>query len=438
MASTRRISIVTVSFGTAVAMWALGYVCRLPGAIVPGALLLPLMLACLVAGGLVLGRWSGEGARAGAYVGLLTGVINLLILGSLLAGDDQTLVPSRLLWVPGALAVSAALVAAGAAIAPRARALTTEQWRTWLAAVGVVATLLVVVAGGIVTSAEEGLAVPDWPNSFGSNMFLFPLARMTGGIYYEHAHRLYGSLVGLTTIVVAVTMFATRAAPTLRWLAGLAVLFVIVQGAMGGLRVTGSLTTSMAAADLAPSLPLAIAHGVFGQVFLVVMATIWAMSTGAWRTAPAPSGRAGSLPIILVVLVLLQLVTGALARHLYTVETPMPWPTHVHLTLAALVAVAALVVGFRAWAQGGVVILRRIGLAAVVVVGLQLLLGFGALVVVLARREGGPNPVEIIVTTLHQANGALILVAAAQLALWSQRLGGAPVEAAAEPSVSPA
>ena len=69
--------------------------------------------------------------------------------------------------------------------------------------VTVAATFLLVVAGGLVTSNEAGLAVVDWPNSFGYNMFLYPLAKMTGGIYYEHAHRLYGSLVGLTTIVLA-------------------------------------------------------------------------------------------------------------------------------------------------------------------------------------------------------------------------------------------
>jgi len=82
-------------------------------------------------------------------------------------------------------------------------------WRTGFAGVAVVAGLLVVVAGGLVTSLEAGLAVPDWPNSFGSNMFLYPLAKMTGGIYYEHAHRLYGSLVGLTTIVLAVVLWFT-------------------------------------------------------------------------------------------------------------------------------------------------------------------------------------------------------------------------------------
>ena len=60
--------------------------------------------------------------------------------------------------------------------------------------------------GGLVTSAEAGLAVVDWPNSFGYNMFLYPLARMTGGVYYEHAHRLLGSLVGLSTLVLALQL----------------------------------------------------------------------------------------------------------------------------------------------------------------------------------------------------------------------------------------
>ena len=66
------------------------------------------------------------------------------------------------------------------------------------------ATFILLMAGGLVTSNRAGMAVPDWPATFGSNMFLYPLSKMTGGIYFEHTHRLLGTFVGLAAITLAV------------------------------------------------------------------------------------------------------------------------------------------------------------------------------------------------------------------------------------------
>ena len=123
----------------------------------------------------------------------------------------------------------------------------------------------------MVTGQQAGLAVVDWPNSFGSNMFLYPLSRMTGGVFYEHAHRLLGSLVGLTTLVLAVFLWRTDERRGVKLLAAAALLLVIVQGVLGGLRVTGRFTSSMDPAHTDPNLTLAIVHGVTGQVFLSVL-----------------------------------------------------------------------------------------------------------------------------------------------------------------------
>ena len=87
------------------------------------------------------------------------------------------------------------------------------------------------------TSAEAGLAVADWPTSFGYNMFLYPFSRMTGGIYYEHAHRLLGALVGLTTLVLALFLQRVETRRWVRRLGWAALLMVVVQGVLGGLRV---------------------------------------------------------------------------------------------------------------------------------------------------------------------------------------------------------
>jgi heme a synthase len=91
-----------------------------------------------------------------------------------------------------------------------------------------IATLGLVGVGGLVTSHEVGMAVWDWPNTYGYNMFFFPVSRWVGGIFYEHTHRLVASAVGLMTAVLALWLYGWRARPFMRW-AGL-VLFALGLG----------------------------------------------------------------------------------------------------------------------------------------------------------------------------------------------------------------
>ena len=83
----------------------------------------------------------------------------------------------------------------------------------------VCATLLLVAAGGMVTSTSSGLSVPDWPTTYGQNMFAFPPSRMVGGIFYEHGHRLIASTVGFLTI--GLVLWVWRSDPR-RWMRTLA------------------------------------------------------------------------------------------------------------------------------------------------------------------------------------------------------------------------
>src|SRR5207302_1387662 len=86
-------------------------------------------------------------------------------------------------------------------------AVTDRRYNKWLnrfAWLTCVATLLLICSGGMVTSKNVGLAVPDWPTTFGYNMFLFPVSKWVGGILFEHTHRLMGSLVGFLTIILAI------------------------------------------------------------------------------------------------------------------------------------------------------------------------------------------------------------------------------------------
>src|SRR3954465_3193466 len=101
-----------------------------------------------------------------------------------------------------------------------------------------IATLFLICSGGMVTSKGVGLAVPDWPTTFGYNMFLFPVSRWVGGIFFEHTHRLIASTVGFLTIILAVWLWRVESR---RWLPILGLVSlgaVVLQGVLGGLRVT--------------------------------------------------------------------------------------------------------------------------------------------------------------------------------------------------------
>jgi cytochrome c oxidase assembly protein subunit 15 len=423
--------ILAIGFGTAVVMWAIGYICRIPPALTPSWLLLLLLLAAQFLGGFVAGRTTSAGWRGGLLCGGLTALINLLVLGSLLGGrGSRPAVPDAILWIPGSIIAGMVLGAAGAALSGRTgREPSPIRWTPQLARVGVGATLLLLVAGGVVTSEGAGLAVTDWPNSFGYNMFLFPLSRMTGPIYYEHAHRLIGALVGLTTLVLAIHLQVVERRRWLRGVALLALLLVIVQGILGGLRVTGTFTTAMSPAATAPNLKLAVVHGVVAQIFFSLMVCLAVFTSDLWRRGPErlrkrTAGTDRRLTAIFVGLVVVQLVLGAIYRH-------FSHGLHLHLTLAAVVIVVGLITGTRAMGlYGELPLFRKLGMSLIHLLGLQLLLGIGSLIAMAIAAGASPPPLyEVIVTTAHQGTGALILGCGVLLLVWERRFIVAPAPA---------
>ena len=98
-------------------------------------------------------------------------------------------------------------------------------------------TLLLIVAGGMVTSTDSGLAVPDWPNTYGWFMFAFPLDKMVGGIFYEHGHRMVATFVGALIVIEALWLWRAEPRRWVRVLGWLALGGVILQGALGGATV---------------------------------------------------------------------------------------------------------------------------------------------------------------------------------------------------------
>jgi len=169
-------------------------------------------------------------------------------------------------------------------------------------------TFLLLGLGGLVTSHEAGMSVPDWPNTYGYNMFLFPIGQWVGGVFYEHTHRLLASAVGLLTVVLAVWLWRRDPRRWLRWLGVAAVVLVIAQGVLGGLRVRWHLDE------------LGIFHGTVAQVFFILICAM-ALWTSRWWWALAGEERAAVpaglrwLVLAATILVFGQLMLGATMRH---------------------------------------------------------------------------------------------------------------------------
>ncbi len=187
-----------------------------------------------------------------------------------------------------------------------------RKGRVWLhrfALLTVGATFLLIVVGGIVTSTGAGLAVPDWPTTFGHNMFLYPWSKMVGGILYEHSHRLIGASVGLLTITLALWLWIAEPRGWLRWLAVVAVVAVIVQGVLGGLRVV--LVERM----------LAIIHAALAQAFFALTVSMAFLASAEGRSQPEripamDASRLRRLSLLTTGCIYVQLILGAVVRHM--------------------------------------------------------------------------------------------------------------------------
>lgn len=176
------------------------------------------------------------------------------------------------------------------------------------AAVLVVATLFLVFMGGQVKSHDAGLAVPDWPTTYGENMFTFPPAQWIGNIFHEHVHRLLASGVGLMTVILAVWLFVSDRRRWVKGLGLLAVVLVIAQGVLGGLTVLYLLPTGVS-----------VAHGVLAQSFLALTIVLAYALSREWfrrrKQEDAASGTAARLAMMVIGLIFVQLVIGAFVRH---------------------------------------------------------------------------------------------------------------------------
>jgi cytochrome c oxidase assembly protein subunit 15 len=298
--------------------------------------------------------------------------------------------------------------------------------------------------GGLVTTYGAGMAVPDWPNTYGWNMFLYPPSTwLYGGfdLMVEHGHRLLGSLAGLISIGLLIAATAWDRRRWFRWWCLLVLLAVIGQGLLGGLRVRLDERT------------FAMIHACTGQLFLI-FATATAVFSSRWwaihgkgiqgrastvakqEKQPAGLGLARTTSALLI-LAYCQVIAGAQLRHVTGSTSPGGFMglVHIHLTLAGLVLLLGLVVvilSAKSSLIGGVRLPARLILLVIL---LQISLGLGTWLVNYAipwqeMSERLANYViqskgywESIIVTAHVATGALLLSLTTVLTLraWRSR-----------------
>lgn len=443
---------VTIGFAGAIASWVIAWVLHLPGIDASYAVTLPVVLVALAAIYLYMLRAHPAQGRmkTALFAGLVTGLVNLLIVGSVAVeqpGSTDALAEyanrfrrEALFIVPGSILFCVVAGAVAGAVA-RGGSGHLDTRSGWLARFGLVTVLIyipLITVGGAVTSTESGLAVPDAVTTYGAISVLYPFELMSEPrIFLEHSHRLFGTLAGLTTIVLMVCVIAGEPRRLPRILAVALFLAVCFQGWMGAKRVS-ELNTEVA-----------ILHGVFGQIVLAMAGVLAATLSGAWKTlAPDPerdatARKARIVALIMCLALFLQLAMGAAARHLDRMDPPSPGANHARLTHAGFAFVVMFLIilagsfAIRAGKTGaGFRPLRNLGVTLHGVVTLQFLLGWATLGLIMTRKEPLRVPtadqlaeappirtLEALITTSHQALGALLLLSAVVATAWLLRIG---------------
>jgi cytochrome c oxidase assembly protein subunit 15 len=280
-------------------------------------------------------------------------------------------------------------------------------------------TVFLLLAGASVTSNEAGLAVPDWPLSYGSLM-----PPMVGGIFFEHGHRMVATTVGFLTIILAVWISRREPRPWMRRLGWTALGVVIAQGILGGITVKFFLPPA-----------ISIAHATLAQIFFCIVVSLAVFTSRWWHENPGKIDTDKGFrqawdgvetlrrwAVVTGAAVLVQLVLGAAFRHRVLGILP-------HLAWAIIVAVLAYRSAGRARSRdlAFAPALGGIGRLLQRVLSVQLVLGvvsFWARIA--ARNDPQPLPFVVWTTVAHVVFGALVFGAVVVLALCAHRLMSSP------------
>jgi cytochrome c oxidase assembly protein subunit 15 len=295
-------------------------------------------------------------------------------------------------------------------------------------------TVLLILAGSLVTSHDAGLSVPDWPTSYGWNMFTFPPSMWVANIFYEHGHRLIASSVGFLTIILAVWLWLSEPRRWLRWLGGAALVAVIAQGLLGGLTVLFFLPAAVSTA-----------HAGLAEVFFCMTVAIALFTSPGWIAGYEPAQdrlvepraarigvddlRLRQLATTTTILVYTQILIGATMRHtgaglaipdfplMFGGMVPDHWSSKIaihfaHRTgaLVVTVAVLAMFAYARAHYRGRSELMRPLRLI-VALVAIQITLGA---LTVLSLRDPWIN-------SFHVVCGALVLTTSLVITLRTWR-----------------
>lgn len=296
-----------------------------------------------------------------------------------------------------------------------------NRWLHRFACLLAFATFLLICAGATVTSHRAGLAVPDWPTTYGSFMFSFPVSKWVGNIRYEHVHRLIASVVGMLTIVL--TFWLVRKEPR-RWVRRLGITalgVVIAQGILGGLTVKLMLPP-----------PISIAHASLAEAFFCITIALALVTSKRWtETSPLietiNAGLIRRSALASTVAIYLQIILGATIRHSES-------GVLAHIIGAVVVlgcVITSMVIALLTRKQKEFI---RPAILLFSLVTVQVALGLVTLMVRVPKNvDGQLSAVQIIVPTLHLALGALILATSLAITLKAYRFLSLSREEAALP-----
>ncbi len=437
---------VTIGFGSAIWMWMLAWVLHLPGMKVSPTIAIPLlMLPLLVVGLLWLPKLPAESRiMTGAAAGLIAGIINLLILGSNIVEQPETtaemseqanaLAPNAMMVIFGSIALSMIVGLIAGVISkgrpdPAANLSSQATWITRFAKITALTYLPLIAVGGAVTSTDSGLAVPDGFTSYGAVSVLFPLKLMAEPrIFLEHSHRLFGTLAGITTIVLMVRVLINQPRKLPKALSTLLFIGVSLQGYMGYIRVAESSTF------------FAIIHGIFAQLIFALAFILAIILSDKWTNAKpseetqAIAKKARTMITLMMIALVIQLALGAVTRHLNSSHAMMSHMGFAFIAMMLVIVGGALCMRTGKTDDTGKPI-RIFGSILHGLIVLQFTLGFAVLGLAWEGDDASALPTSdelaiaapietlpSLMTTSHHVIGALVLAAGACALVWSFKL----------------
>ena len=273
----------------------------------------------------------------------------------------------------------------------------TNRWMHRFSCLLAGATFVLIVAGANVTSHRAGLAVPDWPTTYGQFMFSFPISKWVGNILYEHGHRLIASTVGMMTIVLAFWLVRKESRRWVRILGIVALAAVIAQGVLGGLTVKLMLPPA-----------ISIAHAGLAEIFFSLTIALALFTSAAWQNGPAPiessnARRVRCLAAVTTLVTYLQILLGAAIRHAETALLA-------HIVGAVLLFGSVVATFTVVWLVSRRKEFVRNATFLLALVTVQIALGVVTLVTRLPKNTTEQlSSIQIWLPTAHLAIGALIL-----------------------------